>query len=61
MHVLLLSGCSWSVFEHEHEVKSQTHPILVLDDVLPYRCQGRPLTVVGGSDSAAFVGFEFAH
>lgn len=39
----------------------ETHPILILDDVLPYGGQGRPFTVVSGSDSAALVGFEFAH
>ena len=39
----------------------RTHPILILDDILPYGGQGRPFTVVSGSDGAAFVSFEFAH
>lgn len=40
---------------------TQTYTVLILDDVLPYRRQGRPLAVVGGSDGAALVRFEFTH
>jgi len=40
---------------------SQTCPIFIFNDVLPYGSQGRPFAVVGGSDSTTFVSFEFAH
>lgn len=38
-----------------------TYPILILNNILSYGSQGGPFTVVGGSDSTAFMGFEFAH
>ena len=43
------------------KVETQTYPILILNNILPYRSQGGPFTVVSGSDSTAFMGFEFAH
>lgn len=38
-----------------------SHPVLVLDDVLPYGGQSGPFAVVSGSDRAAFVSLELAH
>lgn len=38
-----------------------THPILILNDVLPDRGQRCPFAVVGGPDCASFVGLEFTH
>lgn len=43
------------------ELSTQTYPILILDNILPYGSQGGPFTVISGPDSAAFMGFEFAH
>lgn len=40
---------------------TQTYPIFIFNNILPYGSQGRPFTVVSRSDSAAFVGFELAH
>lgn len=38
-----------------------SHPVLVLDDVLPNGSQCGPLAVVGGSDGAALVCLKLTH
>lgn len=38
-----------------------SHPVLILDDVLPDRSQSCPLTVVGGSDRAALMSLKLTH
>lgn len=38
-----------------------THPILILNDVSPNRCQCGPFAVVSGPDGTPFVGFKFTY
>lgn len=50
------SGDSW-----KYVYNAETYTVLILDNVLPYWSQGRPLAVVGGSDGTALVSFEFTY
>ena len=38
-----------------------THPLLVLDDVIPYGGQRGPFAVAGGAHCTALVGLELTH
>lgn len=38
-----------------------SHPVFILNDVLPDGGQRGPLAVVGGSDGAALVSLELTH